>query len=347
MATRFGILGAGGISRRFASVLKECGCADLSAVARAGPGPRGGLRAGIRRERCLRRTMTPCWPTPRWTRSTSGSRTTCTRDLVRRALLAARPSCAKSRCRLRGGRAGPCGPCARKDLLLMEGMWTRCMPAVRRATQWVQKGVIGPVRLLRAAFCFDAPFDPAVPPVQSGPVRRRAAGRGRLPHRVRDGGPGASTRWRRPASSSRRRRAWTRWTCSPCAPLRRDGGAELQHLARAADRRGDPGRARLHRGAGLPALHALRALRQPRRLRRHLHRGRGGRLCLRNRALLRAVRIRREGKPPRPPRGHHRLRRGSSTRSCAAEAGAPPTPPTRAKQGGRRIAPAAAPFFIL
>ena len=33
MATRFGILGAGGISRRFASVLKECGCAELSAVA--------------------------------------------------------------------------------------------------------------------------------------------------------------------------------------------------------------------------------------------------------------------------------------------------------------------------
>ena len=138
-------------------------------------------------------------------------------DLVRRALLAGKAVLCEKPMAVCAADARALADLAReKNLLLMEGMWTRCMPAVRRATQWVQKGVIGPVRLLRAAFCFDAPFDP-----QSRLFNPDLCGGALLDAGVYPiefaMGSWASTRWRRPASSSRRRRAWTPWTCSPCA----------------------------------------------------------------------------------------------------------------------------------
>ena len=39
-----------------------------------------------------------------------------------------------------------------KDLFLMEGMWTRCFPAVRRARQWIAEGKIGKPLTVRAFF---------------------------------------------------------------------------------------------------------------------------------------------------------------------------------------------------
>jgi predicted dehydrogenase len=46
-----------------------------------------------------------------------------------------------------------------RKVLLMEAMWTRCIPAFRRAKDWVREGRIGSPRLVEAAFCFRAPFD--------------------------------------------------------------------------------------------------------------------------------------------------------------------------------------------
>lgn len=48
----------------------------------------------------------------------------------------------------------------RGKVLLMEAMWTRCIPAYRKARQWVKKGRIGKARLVEAAFCFKAAYDP-------------------------------------------------------------------------------------------------------------------------------------------------------------------------------------------
>ena len=48
----------------------------------------------------------------------------------------------------------------RKNVLLMEAMWTRCIPAFRAAREWALGGKIGAVKLIQAAFCFQAPFDP-------------------------------------------------------------------------------------------------------------------------------------------------------------------------------------------
>jgi len=49
---------------------------------------------------------------------------------------------------------------ARKNnTLLMEAMWTRCLPAFRTAKLWVQSGKIGTVKLITANFCYKADLD--------------------------------------------------------------------------------------------------------------------------------------------------------------------------------------------
>src|SRR5208282_1523194 len=47
-----------------------------------------------------------------------------------------------------------------RDVLLMEAMWTRCMPAFRTARDWIREGRIGSPRVVQASFSSKAPFDP-------------------------------------------------------------------------------------------------------------------------------------------------------------------------------------------
>ncbi|MDR2932636.1 MAG: Gfo/Idh/MocA family oxidoreductase [Oscillospiraceae bacterium] len=47
-----------------------------------------------------------------------------------------------------------------KNLLLMEAMWTRCNPAVRKAREWIETGRIGKLRFINASFCFSSPYNP-------------------------------------------------------------------------------------------------------------------------------------------------------------------------------------------
>ena len=44
------------------------------------------------------------------------------------------------------------GKAREKGLFLMEGMWTRCFPAVRKAKEWIDEGRIGQIRSVRADF---------------------------------------------------------------------------------------------------------------------------------------------------------------------------------------------------
>ncbi len=44
--------------------------------------------------------------------------------------------------------------------LLMEAMWTRCMPAFRKARAWVQAGRIGQSKLINAGFSYLGDYDP-------------------------------------------------------------------------------------------------------------------------------------------------------------------------------------------
>lgn len=47
-----------------------------------------------------------------------------------------------------------------KNLLLMEAMWSRCIPTTQKVKQWVKEGKIGDVKLINASFAFNFPFDP-------------------------------------------------------------------------------------------------------------------------------------------------------------------------------------------
>lgn len=47
------------------------------------------------------------------------------------------------------------------NAFFMEAMWTRFMPAVRKAQEWIQQGQLGAIRLVQANFGFTAPWDPA------------------------------------------------------------------------------------------------------------------------------------------------------------------------------------------
>ena len=49
---------------------------------------------------------------------------------------------------------------AQKKVLLMEAMWTRFLPAFRKAREWVESKTIGEIKLVQASFCFNAPFNP-------------------------------------------------------------------------------------------------------------------------------------------------------------------------------------------
>jgi predicted dehydrogenase len=47
-----------------------------------------------------------------------------------------------------------------KGVLVMEAMWTRCLPAFLKAKEWARSGAIGEIKLIDAAFCFRFPFSP-------------------------------------------------------------------------------------------------------------------------------------------------------------------------------------------
>jgi dihydrodiol dehydrogenase / D-xylose 1-dehydrogenase (NADP) len=50
---------------------------------------------------------------------------------------------------------------ARKEkVFLMEGMWTRFLPAIRQVRDWLAAGAVGELRQIRADFGFNAAFDP-------------------------------------------------------------------------------------------------------------------------------------------------------------------------------------------
>jgi len=48
----------------------------------------------------------------------------------------------------------------KNNTLLMEAMWTRCIPAFQKAKEWVKSGLIGNVSLVNASFAFNIPYRP-------------------------------------------------------------------------------------------------------------------------------------------------------------------------------------------
>jgi predicted dehydrogenase len=48
----------------------------------------------------------------------------------------------------------------KNNTFLMEAMWTRCMPAYLKAQEWIKFGRIGQVKLITANFSYRIPYDP-------------------------------------------------------------------------------------------------------------------------------------------------------------------------------------------
>lgn len=63
---------------------------------------------------------------------------------------------------------------------LLEAMWTRYLPAWRRARELVREGAIGELRSMQADFCFNSPYDPASRLYAPELGGRRPVGRGYL-----------------------------------------------------------------------------------------------------------------------------------------------------------------------
>jgi predicted dehydrogenase len=45
-------------------------------------------------------------------------------------------------------------------VFFMEAMWTRFVPPLRKVREWLDSGIIGEVKMVQANFCFSAPFNP-------------------------------------------------------------------------------------------------------------------------------------------------------------------------------------------
>lgn len=47
-----------------------------------------------------------------------------------------------------------------KGLFLMEAMWMKLNPTILKVKEWIKDGRIGELRIIKADFCFDLPYDP-------------------------------------------------------------------------------------------------------------------------------------------------------------------------------------------
>ena len=46
-----------------------------------------------------------------------------------------------------------------KKVLIMEGFWSRLVPAYHKAKEWIRDGKIGDIRTIHASFCFNVPYN--------------------------------------------------------------------------------------------------------------------------------------------------------------------------------------------
>ena len=157
---RWGIIGCGGISRKFARCIKDVAGTEISAVASATPGKAEKLAAefGI-------------------AAAYNNYQQLVERDDIQAIYVATTHNFHYENVKLalEHGKAVLCEKpttvaaweaealvalAREKKLFLMEAMWTRFLPAIRQVRAWLAEGAIGEVRQIRADFGFNAPFNP-------------------------------------------------------------------------------------------------------------------------------------------------------------------------------------------
>jgi predicted dehydrogenase len=61
---------------------------------------------------------------------------------------------------------------SRRNVFLMEAVWTRFLPIYETVAAWLREDAIGTVRAIQSSLCFRAPFEPAGRLYNPAPVRR-------------------------------------------------------------------------------------------------------------------------------------------------------------------------------
>ncbi len=159
--TRIGMIGLGGIAQRFAKVLGTAEGAMLEAVAARDP-----IKAEAFREKYGAKRVCQTYQEMTEDPDVDAVYIALTHNfhyqVARMCLENGKHVLCEKPFFMHGDEARKLTTLARsKGLLLMEAMWTRCLPAFQKARSWVREGRIGEVRLVQAAFCFNFPFDPA------------------------------------------------------------------------------------------------------------------------------------------------------------------------------------------
>lgn len=157
---RFGIIGLGNIAARFARVLGSAGGGELAAVAARDKrrAERFAAEFGAQRSYGSYREL---MREPQVELVYIALPHNLHFAAAKECLLSGKSVLCEKPMVLSAAQAGElCELARQKHLLLMEAMWTRCLPAIRRATEWAQSGRIGRISLITASFCSRAEFNP-------------------------------------------------------------------------------------------------------------------------------------------------------------------------------------------
>ena len=159
---RFGILGCGNIAGRFARALQKSDAASLYACAareesraQAFAAEHGATRAYGDYQALI--------DDPRVQAVYIATVHTAHARWAKACLRAGKPVLCEKPFFTNGREAEEVAALAREQgVLTMEAFWTACLPAYRKAKEWIDAGRIGRVRLIRADFCYRMPFTEAL-----------------------------------------------------------------------------------------------------------------------------------------------------------------------------------------
>lgn len=160
MNVRFGIIGLGAISNRFAKVLKTAKGAELTAVASREQARSDAFARKYGAKKAFARYLNLI-DDPEVDIVYIGLTNNFHYEMVKlclehhKAVLCEKPLVTNQK------DAVELVALARANhTFLMEAMWTRCLPAYQQAKAWVKAGKIGEVKLIRSDFNYKAAYDP-------------------------------------------------------------------------------------------------------------------------------------------------------------------------------------------
>ena len=152
---RWGLIGPGTIARKFATAVKDMEDAELYAVASRSDERAKAFAAEFGVEKAYGNyedMLSDPLVEAVYVSTTNPYHYAC----IKQCLLADKPVLCEKPLALNVNQATELLELARKrDLFIMEGMWTRCLPIHAQVSEWIVQGKIGDVRAIHADFCFD------------------------------------------------------------------------------------------------------------------------------------------------------------------------------------------------